>query len=142
MLGSGYVGLVAGVCFADAGHKVIGVDSDLEKIERLKEGRLPFYEPGLNDLFQRNHKRMIFTNDVKEAVKNSHVIFIAVGTPELPDGSADLGPTMKAVQEICEVATESKTVVLKSTVPIGSSRQVKAYFGEHSEWPIDVVNNP
>ncbi|MCB0386783.1 MAG: UDP-glucose 6-dehydrogenase, partial [Bdellovibrionales bacterium] len=93
MVGTGYVGLVAGVCFADAGHRVICVDSNKDKIAQLLAGKLPFYEPGLSDLFLRNYKRMAFVYSVGEATQKSDTIFIAVGTPELPDGSADMSFT-------------------------------------------------
>src|SRR4051812_14141894 len=95
ILGTGYVGLVAGVCFADSGHSVIGVDSNAAKIQSLKDGKVPFYEPGLDDLLHLNRKRLKFTGDIGEAVRASQVVFIAVGTPELPDGSADMEPTFR-----------------------------------------------
>jgi UDPglucose 6-dehydrogenase len=127
MLGTGYVGLVAGVCFADAGHDVVCVDSNEQKIKSLMDGKVPFYEPGLDDLFGLNRKRMKFTPNVGEAVRSAQLIFIAVGTPEMPDGSADMDPTFKALEEICKNATESKFVVLKSTVPIGTARKARVF---------------
>lgn len=142
MLGTGYVGLVAGVCFADAGHDVICVDSNESKIKSLLDGQVPFYEPGLEELFGQNRKRMTFTKDVAEAVRAASVIFIAVGTPEQADGSADMDPTFKALAAICKAATEPKVVVLKSTVPIGTSRQCVSFCREHSKHPIEIVNNP
>src|SRR6476661_8948831 len=95
VLGTGYVGLVAGVCFADAGHDVSCVDSNEEKIKTLLQGKVPFFEPGLDELFTLSRKRMSFTTSIAEAVKKSQVVFIAVGTPELPDGSADMDPTFR-----------------------------------------------
>lgn len=142
VLGTGYVGLVAGVCFADAGHDVACVDSNLEKINTLIGGKVPFFEPGLDELFTLSRKRMSFTTSIAEAVKNAQVIFIAVGTPELPDGSADMDPTFRVLGEICKAATEDKVVVLKSTVPIGTSRQVISYCKEHCKFKMDIVNNP
>lgn len=142
ILGSGYVGLVAGVCFADAGHDVICVDSNDAKISRLKDGEVPFYEPGLDDLFQLNRKRMQFTGEVAEAVKAASLIFIAVGTPEMADGSADMEPTFRALEEICKAANEPKFVVLKSTVPIGTARKAKSFCKENSKQPIEIINNP
>lgn len=142
ILGTGYVGLVAGVCFADAGHDVTCVDSNEAKIKTLNAGKVPFYEPGLDDLYHLNAKRMHFTTQIKEGVAQSEVIFIAVGTPELPDGSADMDPTFKALGEICAAVTEPKCVVLKSTVPIGTAQKVRAFCKEHSKYDIDVVNNP
>jgi len=142
VLGTGYVGLVAGVCFADAGHEVICVDSNDDKIKTLKAGQVPFYEPGLDELYTLNTHRMKFTTSIPDAIKNAQVVFIAVGTPELPDGSADMEPTFRVLGEICKAATENKFVVLKSTVPIGTSRKVQAYCRENCKFEIDVINNP
>jgi UDPglucose 6-dehydrogenase len=142
VLGTGYVGLVAGVCFADAGHDVICVDSNETKIQSLKSGKVPFYEPGLDDLFHLNAKRMRFTKDIGEAVRISQVVFIAVGTPEQADGSADMDPTFKVLAEICQAAEGPKTIVLKSTVPIGTNRRVQSFCRENSQHEMDIVNNP
>lgn len=142
MLGTGYVGLVAGVCFADAGHDLICVDSNESKVKTLLDGHVPFYEPGLEELFSQNRKRMKFTTSIAEAVRNAPIVFIAVGTPEMNDGSADMAPTFNVLSEICKAANEPKIVVLKSTVPIGTARQVMAFCKEHSKQPIEVVNNP
>jgi UDPglucose 6-dehydrogenase len=142
ILGSGYVGLVAGVCFADAGHDVVCVDSNAHKIETLNSGKVPFYEPGLDDLYQLNAKRMRFTTHIAEAVAAAPVVFIAVGTPEQADGSADMGPTFRALGEICEAATEPKIIVLKSTVPIGTARQAASFCRERSKHEMEIVNNP
>ncbi|NJM09670.1 MAG: UDP-glucose/GDP-mannose dehydrogenase family protein [Bdellovibrionaceae bacterium] len=142
VLGTGYVGLVAGVCFADAGHDVTCVDSNEKKIQTLISGKVPFFEPGLDELFHMNMKRMSFTTSIAEAVKKSTVIFIAVGTPELPDGSADMDPTFGVLAEICQAANEPKVVVLKSTVPIGTSRKVESFIQENCKFKIDVINNP
>lgn len=142
MLGTGYVGLVAGVCFADSGHDVICVDSNEAKIKSLLGGEVPFYEPGLDDLFALNRKRMEFTASVAEAVGKAQLIFIAVGTPEMPDGSADMDPTFRALGEICKHATEPKFVVLKSTVPIGTSRRAQSFCRENSQHEIEIINNP
>lgn len=142
VLGTGYVGLVAGVCFADAGHDVVCVDSNESKITSLKAGQVPFYEPGLDDLFHLNARRMRFTMNIAEAVAASQVIFIAVGTPEQADGSADMGPTFGVLGEVCKAATESKIIVLKSTVPIGTFRKVQSFCREYSPYTMDIVNNP
>jgi UDPglucose 6-dehydrogenase len=142
VLGTGYVGLVAGVCFADAGHDVVCVDSNESKIQSLKSGKVPFYEPGLDDLFHLNAKRMRFTMDIAEAVNVAQVVFIAVGTPELADGSADMDPTFKVLGEICKAANAPKIIVLKSTVPIGTSRRVHSFCRENSQHEMDIVNNP
>ncbi|MGE0526073.1 MAG: UDP-glucose/GDP-mannose dehydrogenase family protein [Bdellovibrionales bacterium] len=142
VLGTGYVGLVAGVGFADAGHEVVCVDSNESKIKTLKSGKVPFYEPGLDDLYHLNAKRMRFTTSIAEAVGVAQVIFIAVGTPELPDGSADMEPTFGVLKDICTSAKEPKIIVLKSTVPIGTSHKVEAYCREHATVQMDIVNNP
>lgn len=142
VVGTGYVGLVAGVCFADAGHRVICVDSNSEKIKVLQSGQLPFYEPGLSDLFVRNRKRMEFVHSVGEATKRCDLIFVAVGTPELPDGSADMSFTYNVLKEICQSADRSKTVVLKSTVPIGTANQAREFCKKECSQAIEIVNNP
>lgn len=142
VLGTGYVGLVAGVCFADAGHEVIGVDSNPGKIQLLLSGKVPFFEPGLEEMFQLNRKRIQFTQSIADAVRSAKVIFIAVGTPELPDGSADMEPTFGVLTEICKAATESKIIVLKSTVPIGTFHRVTKFCKENSKFEMDIVNNP
>lgn len=142
MIGTGYVGLVAGVCFADSGHEVTCVDHNGEKISKLREGQVPFYEPGLEDLFQRNKKRMRFSAEIKDAVEKSEVIFLAVGTPEMADGSTDLEPTFNALREICAAATHDFTLVLKSTVPVGTAKRVRGFIKEHSQRNIEVVSNP
>lgn len=142
VIGTGYVGLVASVCFADAGHQLYCVDSDPKKISLLQDGKVPFYEPGLEDLFKLNLKRMNFFPDVKEAVAKADVIFCAVGTPELPDGSADMSFTFNVLEEVCKAATEPKYVVLKSTVPIGTAKQAQSFCNDHANVRIEVINNP
>lgn len=142
IVGTGYVGLVAATCFADAGHHVTCVDSNREKVDLLLRGELPFYEPGLSDLFENSRKRLSFVYSVTEAVQAADILFIAVGTPELPDGNADMDPTYAVLKEVCEAAQGPKCLVLKSTVPIGSSRKISAFMAEHCKHPIDVVNNP
>lgn len=142
VLGTGYVGLVAGVCFADAGHQVICVDSNETKIKTLLGGKVPFFEPGLDELFHLNQRRMSFTSSIAEAVQSAKVIFIAVGTPEMPDGSADMDPTFRVLSEICKAANEDKFVVLKSTVPIGTSRRVESFCQENCRFHLDIINNP
>ena len=142
VVGTGYVGLVAATCFADAGHQVTCVDSNREKVDLLRRGEVPFYEPGLGDLFENAKKRLSFVYSVSEAIQRAEVVFIAVGTPELPDGSADMDFTFAVLKEICAAATSPKAIVLKSTVPIGSNRKVKAFVSEHSQYPMEVINNP
>ena len=142
MVGTGYVGLVAGVCFADAGHSVVCVDRDVEKIQALRAGRVPIYEPGLEELLRQSAARLEFTTDLPSAVRACDVVFVAVGTPEKADGHADLGPTMSVVRAVCESANGPKCLVLKSTVPVGTAKRVRAMCAEISAHPIDVVSNP
>lgn len=142
VIGTGYVGLVAGVAFADAGHEVVCVDRDQDKITALLEGQIPIYEPGLEDLLRSAKKRLTFTTDLALGVNQCPVLFIAVGTPEKEDGSADLGPTLAVVDGICAAAKESKIIVLKSTVPVGTSREISKRLQEKSALQHEVVNNP
>ena len=126
VVGTGYVGLVAGVCFADVGHHVICVDRDEKKIEMLRSGRVPIYEPGLEDLMATARSRIEFITDLSHAVRTCDVVFIAVGTPEAEDGSADMGPTLAVVDAIASLATTRKFIVLKSTVPVGTAALIRA----------------
>src|SRR5438034_518811 len=120
VFGTGYVGLVAAVCFADSGNHVIGVDIDNEKIARLQDGQIPIYEPGLDELLKSaiKHKRIEFTVNKFKAIKEAEVIFVAVGTPEGEDGSADVTHVLSVAQTIAENMVAAKTIVLKSTVPV------------------------
>ena len=142
VIGTGYVGLVAGVCFADAGHKVICVDKDVRKVEMLKEGRVPIYEPGLEEMAHLSRARLQYTTDLVSAVQSTSVVFVAVGTPEKPDGSADMGPTLEVVKAICKAANEKKYVVLKSTVPVGTATMIKELVKTSCQHPIEIVSNP
>ncbi len=142
IVGTGYVGLVAGVCFADVGHDVICVDNNEDKISRLKDGQIPIYEPGLGDILKSCASRIEFTTDIAKAVQSCSVIFIAVGTPEKADGNADLGPTMQVIDAICKHATEKKFIVLKSTVPIGTAKELTAYVTQKTKIPHEIINNP
>ncbi|MEM7645906.1 MAG: UDP-glucose/GDP-mannose dehydrogenase family protein [Pseudomonadota bacterium] len=142
VVGTGYVGLVAGVCFADVGHNVVCVDNNPDKINALNDGQIPIYEPGLEDVLRSARSRIEFTMDLKMALSRSEVVFIAVGTPELPDGSADLGPTFSVVEGICEAADSPKIIVLKSTVPVGTNKKVRHLIAQKSQNQHEVVNNP
>lgn len=149
VIGSGYVGLVAGTCLSDFGMNVILVDNNQEKIEKLKEGIIPIYEPGLDDLVKRNvyYKRLDFTTNIEEAVKNSDVIFIAVGTPPKDDGSADLQYVLDVAKSIGIYMNGYKVIVDKSTVPIGTGQKVKNVIKEelqkrNLDYEFDVVSNP
>src|SRR5438105_4033492 len=127
VVGTGYVGLVAGVCFADSGHAVVCVDIDEEKIAALRQGRSPIYEPGLDELLRKNiaAERIAFSTRLAEAVRASEVVFIAVGTPQGDDGNADLRAAMGVAHEVASVATGYMVVVNKSTVPVGTAELTK-----------------
>ena len=146
MIGSGYVGLVSGTCFADFGHDVVCVDKDQGKIERLLAGKMPIYEPGLEDLVARNVQagRLRFTTDLKEGVKDADAVFIAVGTPSRRgDGHADLSYVYAAAKEIGEAISGYTVIVTKSTVPVGTGDEVERIIGEAApDADFGVVSNP
>jgi UDPglucose 6-dehydrogenase len=146
MVGSGYVGLVSGVCFADFGHDVVCVDKDPGKIERLRAGEVPIFEPGLDVLMQSNVKagRLSFTTDLTEAARGADAIFIAVGTPtRRGDGHADLTYVYDAAREIASVAADDTVVITKSTVPVGTCDEVERIIRElRPKSRISVVSNP
>lgn len=144
VVGTGYVGLVAGTCFAEMGNHVTCVDIDEEKIKRLKEGIIPIYEPGLSELVLSNHKhgRLEFTTSLADAVADARVVFIAVGTPPGADGSADLSAVYKVAEDIGRTANGPKLIVDKSTVPVGTAARVKSLANENSEHTISVCSNP
>lgn len=144
IIGSGYVGLVAGACFADTGNDVICVDNDPEKIDALQNGRIPIYEPGLTDIVERNVKaeRLKFTTSLPDAVKASEIIFIAVGTPQDEDGSADLTHVIDVAKGIGRAMNGPKIVVDKSTVPVGTGKLVKDTIQALTPHPVEVVSNP
>ena len=146
MFGTGYVGLVSGVCFSDFGHDVICVDKDPRKIDRLKAGEVPIYEPGLDDLIAKNAAagRLTFTTDLQTAVADADAIFIAVGTPtRRGDGHADLTYVYAAAEEIANAMTGYAVVVTKSTVPLGTNREVKRIIAKtRPDLDFDVASNP
>lgn len=146
MIGSGYVGLVSGACFADFGHRVICVDKDENKIEALKKGVMPIYEPGLDELVARNvrERRLSFSTDVQAAVKDSEVLFLAVGTPaRRGDGHADLTYVFQAAKEVAEAVEEFTVLVTKSTVPVGTGDEIeKIVRAANPKAEIAVVSNP
>jgi len=144
IIGTGYVGLVAGVCFAENGNDVICVDKDSKKIEGLKRGKVPIYEPGLEELLKRNTKkeRLQFTTNLKKAVKESFIIFIAVGTPQDDDGSADLNHVLEVAALIGKAMNGYKIIATKSTVPVGTTNRVRDAIGKETEHPFNVASNP
>ncbi|MGC9108982.1 MAG: UDP-glucose dehydrogenase family protein [Caldimicrobium sp.] len=146
VIGTGYVGLVSGAGLADFGMKVTCVDIDEEKIKKLKKGQIPFYEPGLEELVRKNLKagRLDFTTDFTKAVKNSLVIFICVGTPSLPDGSADLSQIKEVALKLAETIDDYKVIVTKSTVPVGTNRWIKELIDKNKkvDASVDIISNP
>jgi UDPglucose 6-dehydrogenase len=144
VIGSGYVGLVAGTCLADSGNDVICVDNNAQKVERLKQGVLPIYEPGLDELVRKNVKegRLTFSTDLQTSVSVAQVVFIAVGTPEGETGDADLSAVLKVAQAVGRAITDYTVVVDKSTVPVGTADKVRAIIAKETKVPFDVVSNP
>jgi UDPglucose 6-dehydrogenase len=144
VVGTGYVGLVAGTCFAESGNDVTCVDVVPEKIEALKRCEIPIYEPGLEELVRRNseERRLQFTNDLAGAVREAEVCFIAVGTPMSSSGAADLSAVIAVAEAIGKAANGSKVVAIKSTVPIGTADRVRRVLADHSRHPIHVISNP
>ncbi len=142
--GTGYVGLVTGVCLAEHGHGVICVDIDKEKIKLMESGASPIYEPGLNELMVKNKERLKYTTDYKLAYKDAQVIFIGVGTPEKKDGSANLSYVYKVAEQIAESIDNDCIVVVKSTVPIGTNDKVEALIKTNikKDLQINVASNP
>jgi UDPglucose 6-dehydrogenase len=144
VVGSGYVGLVVGACFAENGNEVICVDKDPGKIRLLQRGKTPIYEPGLEELVRRNRaeKRLTFTTALARGVRNSQIVFIAVGTPTVEDGSADLQHVLGVAQDVARAMNGYKVVVNKSTVPVGTAVRVREIVRRETTHPFSVVSNP
>jgi len=145
VVGTGYVGLVTGTCFAETGNQVICVDIDEKKIARMKNGEIPIYEPGLDVLFDRNTKqgRLSFTTDLAEGIKNAEVIFLALPTPPGEDGSADLKYILGVAKDLSKIIKDYKVIIDKSTVPVGTAEKVHAILAEGLSTDLfDVVSNP
>ncbi|MCR9145308.1 MAG: UDP-glucose/GDP-mannose dehydrogenase family protein [bacterium] len=144
VVGTGYVGLVAGTCFAEYGNQVHCVDIDAEKIEKLKQGVMPIYEPGLKEMVLRNYERerLHFTTNLEEAVQNSLIVFIAVGTPDGGDGRPDLRGVLKVAEDVGRHMNGYKIIVNKSTVPVGTADRVKEAVAKSAQHEFDVVSNP
>jgi UDPglucose 6-dehydrogenase len=144
VVGTGYVGLVTGTCFAESGNEVFCIDKDARKIELLKHGQLPIYEPGLLELVSRNTRegRLSFGTDLAAGMAPAQLVFIAVGTPQSQDGSADLSTVWAVADAIAEHANGPKIVVIKSTVPVGTNTAVAERLAARSQHPLEVVSNP
>ena len=146
VVGSGYVGLVTGACLADFGMTVTGVDKDASKIEALERGEIPIYEPGLEEVVEKNVRagRLKFTTDLAPAIREARAVFIAVGTPPLPDGKADLSFVRQVAESIGDNLNGYKVIVTKSTVPVGTGQMVERAVREHSGGGQEfaVVSNP
>jgi UDPglucose 6-dehydrogenase len=144
VVGTGYVGLVSGTCFAETGNNVVCVDIDKSKVEKMRNKQIPIFEPGLEVLFERNinEGRLHFTNDLKEAIKDAKIIFLALPTPPGEDGSADLSYILGVAEELGKIMTDYKVIVDKSTVPVGTADLVTAKIAENATVDFDVVSNP
>jgi UDPglucose 6-dehydrogenase len=144
VVGTGYVGLVTGTCLAEMGNTVTCVDIDAEKVESMKNGHVPIFEPRLDLLFHRNisQERLFFTTDLPSAVKSSQIIFLALPTPPGEDGSADLSYILGVADQLGELLNEYKVIIDKSTVPVGTADKVKAAISAKTDIPFDVVSNP
>ncbi|MBU0648231.1 UDP-glucose/GDP-mannose dehydrogenase family protein, partial [Patescibacteria group bacterium] len=144
IIGTGYVGLVDGACFAETGNDVTCVDIDKEKIKKLKSGIIPIFEPGLDDLVHRNvdKGRLKFTTNLKQTVQENDICFISVGTPPCEDGSCDLRHVLIAAKSIAKAMNGYKLIVDKSTVPVGTAQKVQETIQKHTKHPFDVVSNP
>lgn len=144
VIGTGYVGLVAGTCFSETGNEVVCVDIDEAKIATLQQGKIPIYEPGLEEMVRRNaeEQRLLFTTDLKSAVQKSSIIFIAVGTPQGPDGHANLEFVRNTAKSIAKAMNGFKIIVTKSTVPVGTADQIRQWLSEETSQPFAVVSNP
>jgi len=144
VVGTGYVGLVSGACLAENGNDVICVDVDEKKIKSLKRGKIPIYEPGLEEMVQRNSRegRLKFTTDLAKGVRQSLINLIAVGTPPNEDGSADLQHVLSVARSIGQVMDSYKIIVTKSTVPVGTAELVRQAVAQETSWEFDVVSNP
>jgi UDPglucose 6-dehydrogenase len=144
VVGSGYVGLVTGTCFAETGNNVTCVDIDASKVQRMQAGEIPIFEPHLDVLFERNirEKRLRFTTDLKSAVDEAQIIFLALPTPPGEDGSADLSYVLGVADQLGKMITDYKIIVDKSTVPVGTAEKVHKAIAANATVPFDVVSNP
>ncbi len=144
VVGTGYVGLVTGTCFAETGNHVTCVDIDTEKVNKLNAGQVTIYEPGLEKLFERNRKegRLEFTTSLEDGIKDASIIFLALPTPPGEDGSADLKYVLGVADHLGKIMTDYKVIVDKSTVPVGTAEKVRVAIAKHAKVEFDVVSNP
>ena len=144
VVGTGYVGLVTGTCFAETGNQVTCVDINQEKVQQMQDGKIPIYEPGLDDLFQRNTQegRLHFTTSLKEGIEGAKVIFLALPTPPGADGSADLKYILQVANDLGPILSDYTVIIDKSTVPVGTSDKVRAAIAKNAKVEFDVVSNP
>ena len=144
VIGTGYVGLVTGTCFAETGNTVTCVDIDQEKIKKLQDGVITIYEPGLEQLFERNIKqqRLFFTTNLEEGIQGAKIIFLALPTPPGEDGSADLKYILKVAEDVGPLLKEYTVLVDKSTVPVGTTEKVTSKIAARAQVDFDVVSNP
>lgn len=144
VVGTGYVGLVTGTCFAETGNQVTCVDINQEKVQQMQAGKIPIYEPGLDDLFQRNTQegRLHFTTSLKEGIEGAKVIFLALPTPPGADGSADLKYILQVANDLGPILSDYTVIIDKSTVPVGTSDKVRAAIAKNATVEFDVVSNP
>ncbi len=144
VVGTGYVGLVTGTCFAESGNHVTCVDKAAEKIERLRDGEIPIYEPGLSELVRRNMRdnRMRFTTELAAGIEDAEIVFIAVGTPQGHDGGADLSSVWVVGEQIARLLKKPRTVVVKSTVPVGTNAELRRRMAALTDVPFQTASNP
>ena len=144
VVGTGYVGLVTGTCFAETGNQVTCVDIDINKVERLRNGEIPIYEPGLDVLFDRNvaEGRLTFTTNLQEGIKDAEVIFLALPTPPGEDGSADLKYILGVANDLGPILENYAVIIDKSTVPVGTAEKVHAAIAKNAKVDFDVISNP
>ena len=144
VVGTGYVGLVTGTCFAETGNQVVCIDIDADKVEKMRNGIIPIYEPNLDTIFERNisAKRLSFTTSLEDGVKDAEIIFLALPTPPGEDGSADLSYILGVAEQLGKLITEYKVIVDKSTVPVGTAEKVHAVIAKNAQVDFAVVSNP
>src|SRR6185437_2552904 len=144
VVGTGYVGLVTGTCFAETGNNVTCIDINEKKVKRLKKGEIPIFEPGLDLLFERNieENRLEFTTNLEEGIEKAKIIFLALPTPPGEDGSADLSYVLGVSEQLGKIMKDYKVIINKSTVPVGTAERTRAAIAKHAQVEFDVISNP